>query len=55
MGELARRAVHETYEIGAMVRAYEVVYTKLLESRFHRPAQGERAPAGPAHAAGRRD
>ena len=54
MGELARRSVHDRYEIGAMVRAYEGVYMELLTKRCDR-GQGERAPAGPAHATARRD
>ena len=50
MGELARRAVHETYEIGAMVRAYERVYTKLVARNCQRLGHGERPRAGPAPA-----
>jgi glycosyltransferase involved in cell wall biosynthesis len=55
MGELARRAVHETYEIGVMVKAYERVYTMLVDRKRQRLGQRERARAGPAPAAARRD
>ena len=55
MGELARRAVHETYEIGAMVKTYERVYTSLVERKAQRLGHRERARAGPTPAPARRD
>jgi glycosyltransferase involved in cell wall biosynthesis len=55
MGERARRHVHETYEIGAMVRAYEGEYAQLLATRSDRFDHGRTAHARPVPAAERRD
>jgi hypothetical protein len=55
MGELARRRVHDTYEVGAMVRAYEGVYSRLLNAAPAAAGYGVTARAGATPAAPRRD
>jgi glycosyltransferase involved in cell wall biosynthesis len=55
MGDRASRYVRDTYEVGAMVRAYEGVYTRILATRSHLADGANPAHADPVHAAGRRD
>ena len=54
MGDRASRYVRETYDVGAMVRAYEGVYARILAAKSDRVDEAA-AQAGPVHAAGRRD
>jgi L-malate glycosyltransferase len=54
MGERARRCVHEKYEMNAMVRSYEAVYSRLVASTSVLPDRRRTAHADPVHA-GRRD
>jgi L-malate glycosyltransferase len=55
MGERASRYVHERYEMNAMVRSYESVYTRLLAAKSVLPNQASAAHADPVQAVGRRD
>ena len=55
MGSRARQYVHERYEMTAMVRSYEGVYTRLLAAGSNLPDHAKAAGANPVHAAGRRD
>ena len=55
MGARARQYVHERYEMSAMVRSYEGVYTRLLAAGSDLPDHANAARANPVHAAGRRD
>lgn len=54
MGARARRYVHEKYEMTAMVRSYEGVYSRLVAATTVLPDRGRTAHADPVHA-GRRD
>ena len=54
MGERARRFVHEKYEMNAMVRSYEAVYSRLVATTSVLPDRRRTAHADPVHA-GRRD
>jgi L-malate glycosyltransferase len=55
MGDRASRYVRDTYDIGAMVRAYEGVYARILAAKSDRVEDANAAQADPVHAAGRRD
>jgi glycosyltransferase involved in cell wall biosynthesis len=55
MGERAMRDVHERYEMSAMVRSYEKVYSRLLAARSALPNEATAGHADPVQAAGRRD